>query len=199
MPNGIADYLGPVSAVVNATLDQSNSVGSVDQEKKVNFHVYRLYKGIHNDDIYLQENSTLGKQSINEMSSKAETGSSLGDDMLPSKQCMYHVGNGYFQNSDVVTLPGDQVVDLTNLDFSKTYHRDYSKARLAGTPRLMVVLYFRPDHGKDEDRDDIHCACVCYPARRRIEQQKGFVIVKEQDGRQWNSPRADVVKQGIDV
>ena len=63
----------------------------------------------------------------------------------------------------------------------------------------MVAFYFRPDHWKDEKKDDIHCAWVCYLARRRIEQQKGFVIVKEQDGRQWNSPRADVVKQGIDV
>ena len=155
MPIGIADYLGSVSAVVNATPDKSNSLRTVNEKSSVNFHVYKPYKGIHNDDLFLQENSTLGKQdkkqlvdSINEMSSKAETESSSGDHMLPSKQCMYHVGNGYFQNSDVVTLPGDQVVDLTNLDLSKTYHRDYSKARLAEPPRLMVALYFRPTMGR---------------------------------------------------
>ena len=105
----------------------------------------------------------------------------------------------FFNASHAITLPRDQVVDLTNLDFSKPHDRDYSKARLVESPRLMVMQYFRPNHGQDDDLDDLHCSWVCHLAHRQVNQKRGFAIVKEQDGRQWESPHAHLVKEYSDV
>ena len=105
----------------------------------------------------------------------------------------------HFNSSNVITLPGDQVVDLTDLDFSERYDRNYSKARLLETPRLMVMQYFRRDHGQDGELNALHCSWACHVAHCQINQNRGFAVVKEQDGRQWESPRALLVKEYCDV
>ena len=105
--------------------------------------MYKYHDYIQHDDVLLLEDATFNRKdrkllltSIEEMSTKAETDNS---DNVFSKRCMLHIGNGYFNEQNVTTLPGDQVVDMTNLDFSKSHDRAYSEARLAVTPRLMVM------------------------------------------------------------
>ena len=178
----------------------AKKVSSVESSGNV-LHVYQPHD-IANDDVWLEENSTLNKvdraELVNSLSYLSQGGSTIGsmsDVFVPS-------GDGNFKSVNLYVMADQQAADLTNLSFHRPEDRKYSLRVLDNVPRL-AILSLTPSESASCTAEECerHAKWVSYLALKQYNQMKGFLVSREPQEQmdQWETSRVAYLRSLPDV